>query len=340
MCQSAHTERQPDILNSALRAHMPGTPPDTHAPQCIREPLDSQTLPLVAPMRVLPKFDPYLDDPQLLTPSKYSPLVHAVQHTQPPATRLEAEIAEGVILYQLALRKVVRLRNGQVVKCGPGLRREEATTMIYIAARTTVPIPGNVQFVEENGKTYLIMDYIRGTPLRKVWPNLRGDEKRTIFAELRGYVNQWRALRPERGGYVGSLDYGPCLDRRVVGFYHCGPFDMEHQFHDHVAATLRPEIPDERRKFLRNMMKDNHSIVFSHGDMHAHNILIQDGHVVGILDWEMAGWYPEYWEWCKALWAENWEMEGWCTSLKEFLRPYDYEYALDRLLLSNSDAWW
>ena len=174
-----------------------------------------------------------------------------------------------------------------------------------------------------------------------MWPNLRDDEKRTIFAELRGYVNQWRALVPEHAsGYVGSLDYGPCLDRRVVGFYHCGLFDAEHQFHDHVAVNLRLEIRDERRTFLRNMMKDNHSIVFSHGDMHAHNILIQDGHVVGILDWEMAGWYPEYWEWCKALWAENWEMEGWCTSLKEFLQPYDYEYALDRLLLSNSDVWW
>ena len=270
--------------------------------------VDSQALQTaVRPMQVLPKFDPYLDEnPQPLTPLEYMPLVHAVQHTQPPATLLEAEIAEGVILYQLALRKVVRLRNGQVVKCGPGLRREEATTMIYIAARTTVPVPGNVQFIEENGKTYLIMDYIRGTPLRKVWPNLRDDEKRTIFAELRGYVNQWRALVPERASdYVGSLDYGPCLDRRVVGFYHCGPFDTEHQFHDHVVANLRPEIRDERRTFLRNMMKGNHSIVFSHGDMHAHNILIRDGHVVGILDWEKAGWYPEYWEWCKALWAEN-----------------------------------
>ena len=114
--------------------------------------------------------------------------------------------------------------------------------MIYIAARTTVPTPGNVQFIEENGKTYLIMDYIRGIPLRKVWPNLRDDEKRTISAELRG----WRALVPERAsGYVGSVDYGPCLDRRIVGFYHCDPFDTEHQFHDHVAANLRPEIRDE-----------------------------------------------------------------------------------------------
>jgi hypothetical protein len=95
-------------------------------------------------MLVLPKFDPYLDDPQPLTPSEHMPRVHAVQHTQPPATQLEAQIAESDILYQLALRKVVRLRNGRVVKCGPGLRCKEATTMIYIAAHTTVPIPGNV----------------------------------------------------------------------------------------------------------------------------------------------------------------------------------------------------
>jgi hypothetical protein len=107
-------------------------------------------------MRVLPKFDPHLDDPLPLTPSEDAPLVHTIQYTQPPATQLEAEIAEGDILYQLAFRKVVRLRNGQVVKCGlQGLRCEEATTMIYIATHTTVPIPGNVQFVEENGKSYL-----------------------------------------------------------------------------------------------------------------------------------------------------------------------------------------
>ena len=75
-----------------------------------------------------------------------------------------------------------------------------------------------------------------------MWPNPRDDENRTIFAELSDYANQWYALQPERGSYVGSLNYGASLDRRVVGFYHCGPFDTEHQFHDHIAATLRPEI--------------------------------------------------------------------------------------------------
>jgi aminoglycoside phosphotransferase (APT) family kinase protein len=55
-------------------------------------------------------------------------------------------------------------------------------------------------------------------------------------------------------------------------------------------------MEDERRQFLRNMMKHNHGIVFAHGDLHPGNILIHDGRVAAILDWEMAGWYPEYWE--------------------------------------------
>ena len=40
---SHQPEGQPDPLNSVLRAHMQGTPPDTHTPQCIGEPSDTQT---------------------------------------------------------------------------------------------------------------------------------------------------------------------------------------------------------------------------------------------------------------------------------------------------------
>jgi aminoglycoside phosphotransferase (APT) family kinase protein len=213
--------------------------------------------------------------------------------------------------------------------------------MAYIATHTTIPVPENIQFIEENGNKYLIMDYIDGKLLSGLWPNLREDAKKTILAELRDCVKQLRSLKVERvGGYVGPPNYGPRLDRRVVGCFHCSPFNTVRQFHDVVVATLRPTMDYEQREFLRNMMKDNHGIVFVHGDLHPGNILIHDGHVAAILDWEMARWYPEYWEWCKAPWSEKWELEGWCTSLKEFLQPYDYEYALDRLLLANSGAWW
>ncbi|KMU85035.1 hypothetical protein CIHG_02818 [Coccidioides immitis H538.4] len=45
-----------------------------------------------------------------------------------------------------------------------------------------------------------------------------------------------------------------------------------------------------------------HRIVFTHGDFKAHNILVDDdGHLSGFLDWESAGWYPEYWEFTTAM---------------------------------------
>jgi aminoglycoside phosphotransferase len=40
----------------------------------------------------------------------------------------------------------------------------------------------------------------------------------------------------------------------------------------------------------------HHAIVFTHGDLKHHNIMVHDGHISGFLDFESAGWYPEYWE--------------------------------------------
>jgi aminoglycoside phosphotransferase (APT) family kinase protein len=45
-----------------------------------------------------------------------------------------------------------------------------------------------------------------------------------------------------------------------------------------------------------------HRIVFTHGDFKTHNILIDDGgRLSGFLDWESAGWCPEYWEFTTAM---------------------------------------
>lgn len=49
-------------------------------------------------------------------------------------------------------------------------------------------------------------------------------------------------------------------------------------------------------------------IVFTHGDLAACNILVTRGanpSVAAIIDWAQAGWYPSYWEWCKAKWVDD-----------------------------------
>lgn len=44
-----------------------------------------------------------------------------------------------------------------------------------------------------------------------------------------------------------------------------------------------------------------HRVVFTHGDFKEHNVLVDDDrNLTGWLDWESAGWYPEYWEFTTA----------------------------------------
>lgn len=60
----------------------------------------------------------------------------------------------------------------------------------------------------------------------------------------------------------------------------------------HEACDL--EIPDQI------------PISFTHADLVPCNILVTAGpspRIAAVIDWGQAGWYPSYWEWCKAIWV-------------------------------------
>ncbi|EPQ50890.1 kinase-like protein [Gloeophyllum trabeum ATCC 11539] len=263
--------------------------------------------------------------------------LRAKQNPAPPATALQQEIAEGEVLYASGLRKMIKLKSDRVLKHGidAQVAAAEVAAMKFIAEHTTVPIPGNPEHIVDAGRSYVATDHVEGQVLSKVWEHLRDDEKATILGELKAYVNQLRSL--ESPGYIGSLNRDQCWDCRMFAFA-CGPFDSEAQMNDHLVSVLTHVASPFCRKFLRRMMREDHKIVFTHADLHWRNIIVKDGHVAAILDWEMAGWYPEYWEYCKALYNERFETE-WCTRVQDFLEPYHYEYAVDRLLRAMSPVW-
>ncbi|BGP33661.1 hypothetical protein JCM10296v2_005465 [Rhodotorula toruloides] len=45
-----------------------------------------------------------------------------------------------------------------------------------------------------------------------------------------------------------------------------------------------------------NSLDKSAPIVLTHGDLHSRNILVRDGRLAAIIDWEMARWYPEWLE--------------------------------------------
>ena len=83
------------------------------------------------------------------------------------------------------------------------------------------------------------------------------------------------------------------------------PFLSVKAFNDalFVLADRLPMFPDhEFFQTFRSSFPDTSSIRFTHTDLATTNIIISrtSTEVVGIIDWQESGWYPEYWEYLKA----------------------------------------
>jgi thiamine kinase-like enzyme len=75
--------------------------------------------------------------------------------------------------------------------------------------------------------------------------------------------------------------------------------------------------------------------VFTHGDLNPFNILVRDDRVVGIVDWEFSGWYPDYWEYTSA-WFGNLTKQAWQKEIANFLDPYPEEWKME----ATGNTWW
>ncbi|OSD00714.1 kinase-like protein [Trametes coccinea BRFM310] len=120
-----------------------------------------------------------------------------------------------------------------------------------------------------------------------------GDDFRRAFAEL-------RSIPPPDSDAVSALGGRPLnIIRCTVIPRQFGPFQSQQAFKAAILSQVSLDsahlLPDLRR-IAEPVHAKRHRIVFTHADLHPGNILVKDGRLAGIIDWERAGWYPEYWE--------------------------------------------
>ncbi|SMQ51127.1 unnamed protein product [Zymoseptoria tritici ST99CH_3D7] len=85
-----------------------------------------------------------------------------------------------------------------VMKYNGRTRVEEADSLRYLAANTNLPVPkcyGSGILPNSTGK-YVIMDFIEGDTLEKLWPDLATMDKDQIVRQLRDQVSEYRNYRP------------------------------------------------------------------------------------------------------------------------------------------------
>lgn len=119
-------------------------------------------------------------------------------------------------------------------------------------------------------------------------------------------------------GDLGNVENGPLQDEIFQGCARAGmrtpgPFASVSAFHNYLVETAvtvshrrlnATEMGSHWAPYIpQHLFPDDAPIMFTHGGLHPRNIIVSAGpnpRVVAIIGWEQAGWYPAYWELCKA----------------------------------------
>ncbi|KAJ6191107.1 hypothetical protein N7519_001128 [Penicillium mononematosum] len=233
-----------------------------------------------------------------------------------------------------------------VVKFGHGIRLAEAEALHLASTRTTIATPKLLSAYILDGVGYIVMSYEAGEPLEQYWDRVSQAEQNRILEQLRDYVNQMREIP---GDLIGGLDGSPCRDGIFeAGYgdytsYSYGPYSSEESFDEGIAQALRDRLPLELLEREHDIESNffnseymlyqtvrglkNHKIVFTHGDLHPGNIIVRTDGTVVLVDWGSAGFWPEYWEFYRALHNPPWRA-SWDRMVEKFVPPFYVEYSV------------
>ncbi|KAI1044434.1 hypothetical protein LB505_013426 [Fusarium chuoi] len=211
--------------------------------------------------------------------------------------------------------------------------RREIEAMEYIRDHTSVPVPAILEVhLGNNDKDggWILMERIPGMQLDKAWPVMTEASKARTISELKHHLSQLHRIRPTEPGWIGSCSGGPAYDHRIDNMATCGPFASIAEFNDFLVTPIKNCPRPEWVAKYRNQLPDDSGIVFAHADISWENILLapETGAVIGIIDWEMAGFWPEWWEYRKALYGGR-PREWWIDIVKNTMKDYGELTAVD-----------
>ncbi len=156
-----------------------------------------------------------------------------------------------------------------------------------------------------------------------------------LLSDLRVFIHEMRSLPPPSSGFICGVDGGPlvwarCFDRQMLQ-----PVESVAAFHDLLFQQVSWKSRLARIHLIAApVLEKHHRICFTHSDLNPDNIIVKDNRLAALIDWEFAGWYPEYWEFTQ-LEMQNLHLRvpvAFWNRVGLFKGQYDDELRLERAL--------
>jgi hypothetical protein len=227
-----------------------------------------------------------------------------------------------------------------VVKHGWLVSPTEGGNMLYVSQNSSVPVPRVYAIYQQDDAegrkcTYIVMEHVNGQALKECWHALKPDAKEAIASQLRGCLDQLRAL-PSPDSF-SNLENGPLQDPVFLTDEEQpainGPFKADAEIAEALVLKLEQEgdnFPAEKASYYRHVLprvlQADGKAAFTHADLQTKNIMLRPDNTIVILDWHTAGWYPQYWEYAAAMFGCGWWADDFHAWIPKFLDEYPNEY--------------
>jgi len=161
------------------------------------------------------------------------------------------------------------------------MESEDATIAFVKKIAPEIPTPEVIYTWIDRDRSFLILRRIEGSTLRDAWTSLSSFQRGSVVKTVATYCH---SLAQNTSQMLGSVTGKPVLEPYLApsGSNLLGSFT-----HDECAryfSAASAGSPPLGRVFH-----------FYHPDLGPGNILISHGVVAGVIDWEAAGYYPQFW---------------------------------------------
>ncbi|KAL8718562.1 MAG: hypothetical protein Q9225_004321 [Loekoesia sp. 1 TL-2023] len=143
----------------------------------------------------------------------------------------------------------------------PAMESEDKTIAFVKKIAPQIPTPEVIYAWTEQDRSFLILKRIEGFTLRDAWTSLSPSRRHAIIKTIAHHCND---LAQNTSQLLGS-----------------DPTQLKNARYFSASSG---ECPKLGRVFH-----------FYHPDLGPGNIIVSDGRVAGIIDWEAAGYYPRFW---------------------------------------------